>query len=239
MDGTVADTAPDLPLRKHAKPHKELARRYKDHFAHKDYRIASAGALLLFLASVFASLLAGHFAAEYASNPVADLILSNTPVVNVGGLFVVGTFFLVAFIGAIAFAHPRRIPFILMSLALFFFIRAGFVLLTHIGPFPERASTDFGLTIKKYFFGDDLFFSGHTGAPFLMALIFWQQWRLRYIFLAWSIFFAVVVLLGHLHYSIDVISAFFITYTVFCMAEWLFPEYRALFFSDATDEETA
>ena len=233
----MVDHIPEVPLHKHPKPHRELVRRYKDQFAHKDYRIAVVGSFLLFLGSIFASLLAGHFAAQHASNSVADIVLSNTPTMNVGDLFVYGTILLIVFVGGIAFAHPRRIPFMLLSLALFFFIRAGFVSLTHIAPFPERASTDFGVTIKKYFFGNDLFFSGHTGSPFLMALIFWRQWRLRIIFLTWSIFFACVVLLGHLHYSIDVASAYFITYSVFCLSEWLFPEYRALFFSDTSDDD--
>ena len=232
----MQDPVSDIPLRKHPAPHREIARRYKDHFKDKDYRAAVVSSFFIFLASLAASLAAGLFSKSHASNPVSDIVLSNTRVFNVDELFLYGTVLFVVFVGALAFAHPRRIPFTLHALALFFFIRAGFVCLTHIAPFPERAATDFGATIQKYFFGDDLFFSGHTGSPFLMALIFWREWRLRYVFLAWSVFFATVVLLGHLHYSIDVASAYFITYTIFCMAEWLFPEYRALFFSDASHE---
>jgi hypothetical protein len=70
--------------------------------------------------------------------------------------------------------------------------------------------------------GDDLFFSGHTGFPYLMALIFWNTKPLRWLFLAASIFFGGAVLLGHLHYSIDVFSAFFITYGIFNIAIRLF-----------------
>ncbi len=228
----MPDRPDDLPLRKHKAPHKELARRYKDHFARHDYRVAAVGSFLLFLASLYASILAGHFAKEVGTNPVADLILSNTPALNVGGLFVFGTALFVIFVAAVSLSHPRRIPFIFLSLALFFFIRAGFVSLTHIAAFPERANTDFGFTLKKYFFGNDLFFSGHTGAPFMLALVFWRDTRLRFAFLAWSIFFGLVVLLGHLHYSIDVAAAYFITYSVYHLTLWLFPEYQALFYSD-------
>lgn len=231
----MTDQIVELPLRKHKSPHKELARRYKNHFARQDYRVAAIVSFLFFLASIFASLLAGHFATEVASNPVSDIILSNTPVYNVGGLFVYGTFLLVIFMTAISLAHPRRIPFIFLSLALLFFIRAGFVSLTHIAAFPERAVSNFGFTMRSYFFGNDLFFSGHTGAPFMMALVFWRDVRLRLAFLAWTIFFGLVVLLGHLHYTIDVASAFFITFAVYALAEWLFPEYRALFYSDHSD----
>jgi membrane-associated phospholipid phosphatase len=70
--------------------------------------------------------------------------------------------------------------------------------------------------------GNDLFFSGHAGYPFLLALIFWQYKRFRYLFLFCSIGGAVAVIFGHLHYSIDVFSAYFITFGVFEMAKRFF-----------------
>ncbi len=73
-----------------------------------------------------------------------------------------------------------------------------------------------------FFTGDDLFFSGHVGLTFLMALLLWDVPVLRYIYLAISVMFAGVVLLGHLHYSIDVFAAYFITYTIFILATRLF-----------------
>jgi hypothetical protein len=77
--------------------------------------------------------------------------------------------------------------------------------------------------------GNDLFFSGHTGYPFLLALIFWNIPVLRYFFFLCSIAGGVVVLLGHLHYSIDVFSAFFIAYGVFEIAKKIFnKEYNLL-----------
>ena len=85
--------------------------------------------------------------------------------------------------------------------------------------------------MEKFAFGGDLFFSGHTGLPFLMALIFWDNKYLRWIFILTSVMFATVVLLAHLHYSIDVLSAFFITYTIFHIALFLFKKDRRLFFS--------
>jgi len=38
-----------------------------------------------------------------------------------------------------------------------------------------------------------------------------------------------VVLLGHLHYTIDVFSAFFITYGIVEIAKWLWPKEWELF----------
>jgi hypothetical protein len=71
--------------------------------------------------------------------------------------------------------------------------------------------------------------SGHTGLPFLAALAFWHipQWRTFY--LALTAFFGTIVLLGHYHYSIDVLAALFITHGVFQVSCWLFARDYALF----------
>jgi hypothetical protein len=82
---------------------------------------------------------------------------------------------------------------------------------------------------NSIFYGSDLFFSGHTGLPFLAALAFWHipQWRVFY--LALTAFFGSIVLLGHYHYSIDVLAALFITHVIFQMSCWLFGRDYALF----------
>src|SRR3989339_678229 len=59
-------------------------------------------------------------------------------------------------------------------------------------------------------------------ALFIFVLIFWENKWLRTIFVASSIFFGASVLLGHLHYSIDVFSAFFITFGIFHLAKSFF-----------------
>jgi membrane-associated phospholipid phosphatase len=51
-------------------------------------------------------------------------------------------------------------------------------------------------------------------------------------FLAWSVFFAAVVLLGHLHYSIDVLGAVFVAYAVYHFVDRYFPKEHALFLSE-------
>ncbi len=222
-----------VPLHRHPRPHKELWRRYRYYAARKDFWLPLLLSVILFCTSVVVSFFAIAYATERASNSVPDIILSNIPALDVDGLFVYGTLSLIAFITLLLLAHPKRLPFALDSMALFFFIRSCFVTLTHIGPFPiESPDAGWGTLISHFLFSSDLFFSGHTGVPFLMALIFWREKNLRYIFLAWSVFMAVVVLLGHFHYSIDVASAYFITYSIFCIAQWLFSKERALFYSD-------
>jgi hypothetical protein len=207
-----------------------LVKRHRTHWS--DIRLAAGSiiSLALFLFAIFVvQPLAISFANDAATSPVGDVILSNTPVFDVGVFFVYGMFLLVAFITLLCLARPNRIAFVLHSLTLFVLVRCIFVSLTHVGAFSSQLPSDFGPAITRMFFGADHFFSGHTGAPFLMALIFWSDARLRYLFLAWSVFFGAVVLLGHLHYSIDVLAAFFITYGVFHIAQWLFPADWALF----------
>ncbi|MDB5237954.1 MAG: conserved rane protein of unknown function [Candidatus Kaiserbacteria bacterium] len=213
-----------------------VSRRYAEFFGLTDHWFSAAAAILVFAASIYANYMASAYATVAASNSVTDLILDHTAVFDVDGYFVYGAVALIAFILLLLLLRPKRITFTLHSLALFFFIRAGFITLTHIGPYPVHTAIQFtssiGIFLSKVFFGDDLFFSGHTGAPFLMALVYWREHWLRYIFLAWSVFLAGVVLLGHIHYSIDVASAFFITFTIYHIALWLFPQEHAAFLKD-------
>ncbi len=222
------------PLHRHSRPHREFARRYRHYAAQQKFRISVLLSVITFAASIVTIFYAIGYATESASNSVTDIVLSNTPAFDVDALFVYGTFLLAGFAVLLLVAHPKRIPFTLHALALFYFLRAGFISLTHLGPFPIQAdnSFNFGTVIGRVFTGSDLFFSGHVGVAFLMALIFWKERNLRSIFLAASVFFSVIVLLGHLHYSIDVASAFFITYGIYHIAEWLFPKDRAIFYSD-------
>jgi len=214
--------------------HMRVWRRYQESWFDKYFRFSAPFALLFFTLSIVANYYAGIYATSRASNYVEDIVLSNIPAFDVDIFFVYGAVLLVAVIFWLCFGNPKRIPFLLHSLTLFIFIRAAFVSMTHLGPFPTAILVDdVQIFFSKYFlFGGDLFFSGHTGIPFLMALMFWHRPMLRYLFLAWSVFFGVIVLLGHLHYTIDVASAFFITYGIYHAALWFFPRERILFLSD-------
>ena len=119
----------------------------------------------------------------------------------------------------------QRAPFILKTIALFVVIRSCFISLTHISPYPVHIAITpsiFTTLFPSVFTGDDLFFSGHVGLSFLMAIILWKHQFWRFLFLGFSIVFSVVVLLGHLHYTIDVVSAFFISYGVLHIAKFFF-----------------
>lgn len=196
----------------------------KEHLTNKRFIFSMCAGLMSLFATLVISYYAGLYATERASNSVTDIILSNIRVFDVDGIFVYGPLLFWIFVTLVTIAKPQRIPFVLKSVSLFVLVRAAFITLTHIGPFPTQIASDSlssGI-IKTFMFGNDLFFSGHTGLPFLMALVFWDNVRLRIIFIASSVMFGAVVLMGHLHYSIDVLSAFFITYTIFHIARKLF-----------------
>jgi hypothetical protein len=179
-------------------------------------------------ASMIAIFAAVTYATTNASNHVTDIVLSNVGPFDMRFLFVYGTFTGFVIFGSLLAWKPNRLPFALKSMALFLLVRAVFVSLTHIAPSPIDPPTPAPF-LNSIFYGSDLFFSGHTGMPFLAALAFWHLPLLRLFFLAATAFFGTIVLLGHYHYSIDVLAALFITHGIFQAACWLFPRDYALF----------
>jgi len=196
----------------------------------KKYVVYSSimGIILLAL-SLVANFAANVFATNRMGNPVNDIILDNIQTYNVSVLFFQGFGLFLAFAAALLIIRPKRVPFALKSLAVFILVRSMFIILTHMGPPANEMLFDPGTISRKLTAGADLFFSSHTGLPFLAALIFWENKIYRYIFLALSLIFGAAVLLGHMHYSIDVFSAFFITYGIYHIARTFFKKDMKIF----------
>ena len=206
----------------------EVIQPFRTLFGNRTYlRSLCQGAAFL-AASTIAIFAAVSYATVHASNPVTDLVLSRIGPLNVRFLFIYGTFTAFGFTISIVVCRHKRLHKALKDIALFLLVRAVFVALTHIAPSPidpQQPAPFF----NSIFYGSDLFFSGHTGLPFLAALALWHivQWRILY--LALTAFFGSIVLLGHYHYSIDVLAALFITHGIFQLACWLFGRDYALF----------
>jgi membrane-associated phospholipid phosphatase len=173
-----------------------------------------------------------YFATRYtnrhAGDIASDLLLDNLPVYQVGYIFFQGAFLFVLFVLGVLFNEPKYIPFTLESSALFFATRSFFMVMTHLASPSveyynyiqhEHHTQKILFTVSS---GNDLFFSGHAGFPFLLALVFWKIPQLRYFFFLASFVGACAVILGHLHYSIDVFSSFFIAFGVFHAAKFFF-----------------
>lgn len=180
--------------------------------------------VLFFFSGMILHFAAGTYATQLGGVAVPDLLLNRLPVMDVSIIFIEGNILFWGIIITLLLNQPKRIPFVLKSLALFMLVRAFFIILTHLGPDSAEITLRHNTLLDKFTFGGDYFFSGHTGAPFLMALVFWNHKYLRISFIIASVIFAVTVLLGHLHYSIDVFAAYFITYGIYHIARYFFDQ---------------
>jgi len=155
--------------------------------------------------------------------PVGDIMFFIIPKYNLSLIYFLGMWILFPLgIGYTIYKIPEKIPFIIFSFALFFFIRGICISSTYIGIPPDHITPHLEININIFsvvqFFRNDLFFSGHTGIPFLISLFFWSFTLFRNIFIIISIIMAFTVLSMRIHYSIDIIGAYFITYGIFKMS---------------------
>ncbi len=197
---------------------------YRGCWLDRGFRVSLLQGVLTLLSSLIVNYAAGTYASLHAGGPVRDIILDRVPTLPVNLIFVDGAFVFWLFVFVLLLLMPRTIPFVLKVLSAFIVIRSFFVILTHIGAPAHPALLDPNRIMSDLTFSGDLFFSGHTGFPFLLALTFWENKILRRVFLVSAVVFASAVLVGHLHYSIDVFAAFFITDSIFRLAQRLFPE---------------
>lgn len=201
---------------------------YKELCQDSHYLWTTLLGISLLLFSFIAANQAGIYASQVAGQQVDDLILHYLPMQNVTFIHVYAAlFFWISFTAYIIF-HPEKIPFVTKSAALFILVRSAFICLTHLGaPTNELAIPE---NLASFFlFDGDLFFSGHVGGPFLLMLLFWDNKKIRYLCFLASVFFACIVLIGHIHYSIDVFAAPFITYGVYALSCAFFAKDYRLF----------
>jgi len=215
---------------------KRLIKKHKFYWSQKRFALSAVFGLLLLALSLTINYFANLYAMKKAGNAVGDILLNILPVVNTNIIFFEGAMLFLILLLAIMIHEPKGIPFVIKSLALFVAVRSFFIILTHFGPDPIRAPFDEDAFLAIFTSNSDLFFSGHTGLPYLFALIFWQRRDLRLFFLGSSVVAAVSVLLAHYHYTIDVASAYFITFGIFHIAKRLFKKDYELFLSEFAAE---
>lgn len=201
-------------------------KRHKD-FWNKDNFISILISTCFLIFAIFIKNVSDNYVDSATSTPVGDLILSNIPTFNVDKFVIQGTLAFILIVIFLFLGRPKYWSFSLKTFAIFIIIRAFFVSLTHLGVNLHQVVMDpnsLGYGIYNFLFSSktDFFFSGHTGIPFLLGLIFYNEKKRRYFFFACSFVFGLLMLLGHLHYSIDVFAAPFITYTIFVISRKLF-----------------
>ncbi len=188
--------------------------------------IAAAAVAFLLLAYFFYTQL-GWYADQRSLPPSSDWLLDRLPAVDLIPLLSWGWLGLHAYaIGIAVLYYPRKMPFLLFVLGVYFLVRTVFVFLSPIGA-PERMldmrELDylFPEVVGVYTFQNEFIFSGHTAMPFLFALFFETRIQ-KGILLAGSLVMATAVLLTKNHYSVDVIAAYFMGYAIYAFSRNLF-----------------
>ena len=118
----------------------------------------------------------------------------------------------------------RKLAFLLAATAVMMTVRDVFLLLTPVGPLPGLIPLYQGVAGVRgtLEFDGELFFSGHTGAPFLYFLASRRHPAVSLVCLLVSLTNGLGVLLTRNHYAIDVLGAFVIVPTVYAMSRRLF-----------------
>jgi hypothetical protein len=142
---------------------------------------------------------------------------------------------------AVAFLalEPRRWARYMVTGGLVSLARGATLLLTGLGP-PDPAHAGPGLGGRGFgeawaalvspwavfargsaqaYLTKDLFFSGHTATTFLLVLYLWPRPRLRWVALAGHLAVVASVLLARIHYAIDVVGAWAVTFALFALRE--------------------
>jgi hypothetical protein len=200
---------------------------YRGFLTREHVRSLVNGLILLALAVIF-QYYASAYVNRIPSNSVSDLFLSILPVVNLNLIIVEGALIAIVASCMLILAKPEYLLFTLKAAAIFIATRAVFISVTHIGIYPGQVGPDPTGIFDRSYTGLGLeagfFFSGHTGLPFLMALIMWDEKFWRYAYIILSIVFGIAVLFAHVHYTIDVLAAPYMSYGIYKMSQYFFAE---------------
>jgi len=153
-----------------------------------------------------------------------DPVLANIPSVDVSGA--IFTFILIT--TALGLFRTLQIPhlfliflwgYVLLNLSRIVTITlfpleppVGLLSLSDPIAFPFYGHPESGLITK------DLFYSGHTGTLFLIYLVLVKKWEKRFALLS-TVVVGILLMVQHVHYTIDVIAAPFFVYFIFRLAK--------------------
>jgi len=142
---------------------------------------------------------------------VLDILPEMRAFIIVGEVFGLGQFFLVL----ILFAQRRfkGLPYLLFVLGVMYAIRAFTIVLTPLAQIqpPSVNYAENHIIAQSFYHG--MFFSGHTASAFIQAF-FMKGHRLRPLLFVSASIQAFALLASHSHYTIDVVGAVFVAYTV-------------------------
>jgi hypothetical protein len=194
---------------------------WKREFAEHKFSILFS--VLFFVLANVINQFASNYVDKVTTAAVPDLILDHVPPINLEFIYIYGVIFLV-FVLAVYVFFFRITEFhkVIGQFSLLILIRSFFMIFTHLGTPAGSIVLENPPLIYDFFnFHNDFFFSGHTAVPFMAFLLFRKE-KIGRLFLFMTFILAATVLLMHRHYSIDVFSAFFITYATYEFGRWFF-----------------
>jgi hypothetical protein len=179
-----------------------------------------AWSLVLLAPAMVLDYYSGVYVTATKSVGVPDLILDRFQAVDLSVLFIYG--YMALIVGLFCYPllfRPRLLHVLIVQFSILLALRSVFMIFTHLQTPPGSIPVGFPWFFGNLYFENDMFFSGHTAIPFLGFYVF-RRSAIRYAFLLGSITMATVVLAMHIHYSIDVLAAFFMTYCSYRMGRW-------------------
>ncbi|MDD5192961.1 MAG: phosphatase PAP2-related protein [Candidatus Nanoarchaeia archaeon] len=189
-----------------------------------EYKFYIFLSLIFLVVSLMLNFFAGRYTTKVGNAVSGDIILDNIPVFNLSFFYSWGaTIIILIMIFYIIFFRTNKFHLYIAHFSLLILVRSFATCLTHLKVPTDTVYVYSNLPfLLRYFsFQNDLFFSGHVALSFI-GFLFFKDSKIRWFFLLGSILMAVTVLLMHAHYSIDVFSAYFITYGTFVLGEKLF-----------------
>ena len=196
---------------------------WSEAWQHKSFRnktfvaLALVAIILLLLPSFFA------FIEKREGMVLQDFVLERLPATDVS----IPTFIIIWTVVLLVFYRIYQNPSIFLVVAYGFILmciaRVLTISLLPLNPPPGLITlkdpiANIAYGGKGIFITKDLFYSGHTGNMFLFFLCLQAKWD-KIIALAASFMVGILVLIQHIHYSIDVISAFIFTYFLYLGAK--------------------
>ncbi len=213
-----------------------------DHLKSRSFWLRAAGSLAFRLAAYDAMVFMALWAEARAAPTLPDPLVAAVPFVELVARYNY-VLWLLAYVPIALVLLKRdgeRFVRYMVSAGLLALVRGLCILATGLGPVhgpdlhagmsaDQRWSAFLTLVTPLGFFDTDagarvyltkdLFFSGHTATTLLLLLYVWRWADLRRVMLAAHVLVVASVFLAHLHYTIDVIGAYAVTFSLFMLRE--------------------
>jgi hypothetical protein len=203
---------------------------------------ALLGALLFRLACYLAMTTLAVWAERRPAPTLPDLLLGQLPYVEwvARANYWLWLLCYLPLAAGLLFTEPRRWVRYMVTGGLVSLLRGLTIALTGLGP-PDPARAGPGLSGRGFgeavlalvspaevfgrgthsaYLTKDLFLSGHAATTFLLLLYLWHRPALRWLALLAHLLVASSVLLSRIHYSIDLVGAWAVTFAVYAAREW-------------------